>query len=95
MKPMEINSQVHCRRIFVGLLVSKNFGSNQARSTLPNRWAHLWVMQGAAGNDLLKRDKSCYDFDSLLAQLEEKGGATIQQSAQDQGLLNKLMRQSS
>ena len=61
-----------------GLLgVKESLGSSQARSTLPNRWAHLWVMQGAAGNDLLKRDKSCYDFDSLLAQLEENGGATI------------------
>tara|TARA_A100001035_G_scaffold187092_1_gene149203 strand:+ start:7819 stop:10485 length:2667 start_codon:yes stop_codon:yes gene_type:complete len=74
-----------------GLLgVKESLGSNQARSTLPNRWAHLWVMQGAAGNNLLKRDKSCYDFDSLLAQLEEKGGATIQQSAQDQRVIKQI-----
>ena len=74
-----------------GLLgVKESLGSNQARSILPNRWAHLWVMQGAAGNDLLKRDKSCYDFDSLLAQLEEKGGATIQQSAQDQRVIKQI-----
>ena len=74
-----------------GLLgVKESLGSNQARSTLPNRWAHLWVMQGASGNNLLKRDKSCYDFDSLLAQLEEKGGATIQQSAQDQRVIKQI-----
>ena len=70
--------------------VKESLGSNQARSILPNRWAHLWVMQGAAGNDLLKRDKSCYDFDSLLAQLEENGGATIQQSAQDQRVIKQI-----
>tara|TARA_Y100001970_G_C14259119_1_gene878127 strand:- start:5015 stop:7654 length:2640 start_codon:yes stop_codon:yes gene_type:complete len=70
--------------------VKESLGSRQAGSLLPKRWAHLWVMQGSAGNDLLKADKSSYEFDSLLLQLEKKGGAAIQISANDQRVLKKI-----
>ena len=74
-----------------GLLnVKESLSSTQARRILPNRWAHLWVMQGSAGNNLLKKDKSHYDFASLLSQLEEKGGAAIQQSAHDQRVVKQI-----
>ncbi len=74
-----------------GLLgVKESLGSRQVSTLLPTRWAHLWVMQGSAGNDLLKRDKSYYDFDSLLVQLEKKGGAAIQQSAHDQRVVQRI-----
>ena len=76
-----------------GLLgVRESISSKQAR-ILPNRWAHLWVMQGYAGDDLLKKDKSDYDFDSLLTQLEKKGGAAIQQSAQDQRVVKQIEKE--
>ncbi len=74
-----------------GLLgVKESLGSRQVSTLLPTRWAHLWVMQGSAGNDLLMRDKSYYDFDSLLVQLEKKGGAAIQQSAHDQRVVKRI-----
>ena len=76
-----------------GLLgVRESISSKQAR-ILPNRWAHLWVMQGYAGDDLLKKDKSDYDFDSLLTQLEKKGGAAIQQSVQDQRVVKQIEKE--
>ena len=70
--------------------VKESLGSRQVGTILPTRWAHLWVMQGSAGNDLFKQDKNYYDFDSLLLQLEEKGGAAIQQSVQDQLVVNLI-----
>ena len=70
--------------------VKESLGSRQVGTILPTRWAHLWVMQGSAGNDLFKQDKNFYDFDSLLLQLEEKGGAAIQQSVQDQLVVNLI-----
>ena len=74
-----------------GLLgVKESLGSRQVSTLLPTRWAHLWVMQGSAGNDLLNRDKNYYDFDSLLVQLEKKGGAAIQQSAKDQRVVKRI-----
>jgi len=59
-------------------------GSKQATTVLPTRWAHLWVMQGFAGDNILEAGKASYDFDGLLAQLEQSGGAAVQQSAHDQ-----------
>ena len=73
--------------------VKESLGSKQAKTILPSRWAHLWVMQGSSGDDLLKEDKSFYDFDSLLRQLEKKGGATIQQSNQDQRVVKEIERE--
>ena len=73
--------------------VKESLGSKQAKTILPSRWAHLWVMQGSSGDDLLKEDKSFYDFDSLLRQLDKKGGAAIQQSTQDQRVVREIERE--
>ncbi|WP_269622696.1 AAA family ATPase [Prochlorococcus marinus] len=70
--------------------VKESLGSRQANSLLASRWAHLWVMQGSALNNLLNKDKSSYDFDSLVSQLEKKGGATIQQSIHDQKVVKEI-----
>ena len=73
--------------------VKESLGSKQAKTILPSRWAHLWVMQGSSGDDLLKEDKSFYDFDSLLRQLDKKGGAAIQQSTQDQRVVREIEKE--
>ena len=70
--------------------VGETLGSRQASNVLPTRWAHLWVMQGSAGDDLLEAGKASYDFDALLAQLEQSGGAAIQQSAHDQRVAQRI-----
>ena len=72
------------------LRVKESLGSRQVSNILPTRWAHLWVTQGSSGDNLLKKDKNFYDFDSLLIKLEEKGGAVIQQSAKDQLVVNRI-----
>ncbi|MCX5968095.1 MAG: AAA family ATPase [Cyanobacteria bacterium] len=58
--------------------VGEIVGSKQAGSVLPSRWAHLWVMQGSGGDDLLARGGSHYDLDALINQLEQGGGAAMQ-----------------
>lgn len=72
--------------------VSEMVGSKQARSVLPSRWAHLWVRQGDAGDDLLARGKGSYDFDQLRRQLERSGGAAVQQSAHDQRVEQRIQQ---
>jgi DNA repair exonuclease SbcCD ATPase subunit len=67
-------------------------GSKQANSVLPSRWAHLWVRQGDAGEDLLAKGKSSYDFDQLRRQLERSGGAAVQQSAHDQRVEQRIQQ---
>ena len=76
--------------------VKESLGSRQAGSILPTRWAHLWVMQGRSGTNLLDAGKDSYDFDALLEQMAHCGGAAVQQSPHDQrvarqidGLLNQ------
>lgn len=70
--------------------VSETVGSKQAGTVLPSRWAHLWVRQGDAGNDLLEKGKTNYDFDRLRLQLEQSGGAAVQQSAHDQRVEQRI-----
>jgi uncharacterized protein YhaN len=70
--------------------LSETIGSRQANTVLPSRWAHLWVMQGAAGHDLLAAGKAHYDFDALRSELERGGGAAVLQSDNDQRLLSQL-----
>ena len=70
--------------------VKETVGSRQATTILPTRWAHLWVMQGAAGDNLLEAGKAHYDFDALLAQLEQSGGAVVQQSTHDQRVAQRI-----
>jgi len=64
--------------------VGETLGSRQAGTVLPSRWAHLWVRQGASGDNLLAAGKGSYDFDRLRLQLERSGGAAVQQSVHDQ-----------
>jgi len=70
--------------------VQETLGSRQASTVLPTRWAHLWVMQGSAGDNLLEAGKAHYDFDALLAQLEQSGGAVVQQSSHDQRVVQRI-----
>ncbi|WP_115160791.1 AAA family ATPase [Synechococcus sp. UW86] len=70
--------------------VKETLGSRQASTVLPTRWAHLWVMQGAAGDNFLEAGKAHYDFDALLAQLEQSGGAVVQQSSHDQRVAQRV-----
>jgi DNA repair exonuclease SbcCD ATPase subunit len=70
--------------------VAETLGSKQANSVLPSRWAHLWVRQGDAGDDVLAKGRISYDFDQLRLQLERSGGAAVQQSALDQQVEQRL-----
>jgi len=70
--------------------VGEIVGSRQAGTVLPSRWAHLWVRQGASGDDLLAAGKGSYDFDRLRLQLERSGGAAVQQSAHDQRVEQRI-----
>ena len=51
--------------------VNETLGSRQAGSLLRGRWAHLWVMQGRSGDDLLAQGGAHYDLDALVGQLEQ------------------------
>jgi hypothetical protein len=69
--------------------VKETLGSRQAGSLLRGRWAHLWVMQGRSGDDLLAQGGAHYDLDALVGQLEQGGGSAMQ-SPQDQQLASRL-----
>ena len=71
------------------LAVGETLGSRQAGSLLKGRWAHLWVMQGRSGEDLLAQGGAHYDLDALVGQLE-RGGGTAMQSPQDQQVASRL-----
>ena len=64
-------------------------GSRQAGSLLRGRWAHLWVMQGRSGDDLLAQGGAHYDLAALVGQLE-RGGGSAMQSPQDQQVASRL-----
>ena len=49
----------------------------RAVSALDKCWAHLWVVQGQAGNDPLQ-DRETYPLEPLIRQLEQQGGAALQ-----------------
>ena len=70
--------------------VKESLGSRQAGSILPTRWAHLWVMQGMSGRNLLDAGKHSYDFDALLEQMEHLGGAAVQNSPHDQRVAREV-----
>ena len=70
--------------------VTETLGSRQANTLLPGRWAHLWVMQGSAGQDLLAAGRNHYDFDTLRSELERLGGAAVLQSDHDQRVIARL-----
>ena len=69
--------------------VRETLGSRQAGSLLRGRWAHLWVMQGRSGDDLLAQGGAHYDLEALVGQLE-KGGGSAMQSPKDQQVASRL-----
>lgn len=69
--------------------VEEILGSRQANRILPSRWAHLWVMQGDAGQDLLGRGPEHYALDALIEQLEARAEGALQ-SPLDQRIHDEL-----
>ncbi len=69
--------------------VKETLGSRQAGSLLRGRWAHLWVMQGRSGDDLLAQGGAHYDLEALVGQLEQGGGSAMQ-SPKDQQVASRL-----
>ncbi len=67
----------------------ESLGSRQAGSLLRGRWAHLWVMQGRSGEDLLAQGGASYDLEALVGQLE-RGGGSAMQSPNDQQVASRL-----
>ena len=60
-------------------------------SALDKCWAHLWVVQGQAGNDPLQ-DRETYPLEPLIRQLEQRGGAALQ-SRLDQQVAGRIDEQ--
>lgn len=69
--------------------VSESLGSRQANRQLPGRWAHLWVMQGEAGRDLLAQGAEHYALAALIEALEAKAEGALQ-SPLDQRVNDQL-----
>ena len=69
--------------------ISEIIGSRQAARVLPSRWAHLWVMQGDAGRDLLQLGGEHYDLRALIEELERRADDALQ-SPLDQHLHDQL-----
>jgi len=69
--------------------VSESLGSRQANRQLPGRWAHLWVMQGEAGRDLLAQGAEHYALADLIEALEAKAEGALQ-SPLDQRVNDQL-----
>ena len=69
--------------------VEEMIGSRQVNRVLPTRWAHLWVMQGLAGRNLLELDGNHYDLNGLMAALENQASESLQ-SPLDQHIHDQL-----
>lgn len=57
---------------------------------LPERWAHLWVRQGSAGDNPIEGHQERYDYGRLVDQLQGRGQADAVASALDQQVLAQL-----
>ncbi|MBU6353982.1 MAG: AAA family ATPase, partial [Cyanobacteria bacterium REEB498] len=57
---------------------------------LPERWAHLWVRQGNAGDNPLEGNQERYDYGRLVDQLQGRGGGVAVTSPLDQQVLAQL-----
>jgi len=57
---------------------------------LPERWAHLWVRQGSAGDNPLEGNQERYDYGRLADQLQGRGGGVAVTSPLDQQVLAQL-----
>ncbi|EAQ69383.1 AAA domain protein [Synechococcus sp. RS9909] len=71
------------------LSVPESLGSRQVNRQLPGRWAHLWVMQGEAGRDLLAQGAEHYALAALIEALEAKAEGALQ-SPLDQRVNDQL-----
>ena len=88
--PQPLTGAVAEEHLAALLGVNEMLGARQASRVLPSRWAHLWVMQGNAGENPLAAGTTHYDFDALRQQLEQSGGAAVQESAGDQRVQARL-----
>ena len=86
-----LSGQAAEERLAQLLGVDTMLGGKQAGS-LPARWAHLWVMQGRAGEDVLEGDPQHYEGERLIEALEARGGATVMQSPRDLAVMEALER---
>ena len=57
---------------------------------LPERWAHLWVRQGNAGDNPIEGSQERYDYGRLVEQLQGRGSAEAMASRLDQRVLAEL-----
>jgi len=69
--------------------IEEIIGSRQVNRILPTRWAHLWVMQGLAGRNLLELDGTYYDLNGLITALETQASESLQ-SPLDQAIHAQL-----
>ncbi|KZR88348.1 AAA family ATPase [Synechococcus sp. MIT S9508] len=76
-------------QLAVLLGVEEIIGSRQVNRVLPTRWAHLWVMQGLAGRNLLDLSGEHYDLKRLITALEGQAEQSLQ-SPMDQQVYNHL-----
>ena len=76
-------------QLAVLLGVEEIIGSRQVNRVLPTRWAHLWVMQGLAGRNLLELSAEHYDLKGLITALEGQAEQSLQ-SPIDQQVYNQL-----
>ena len=76
-------------QLAVLLGVDEIIGSRQVNRVLPTRWAHLWVMQGLAGRNLLDLSGEHYDLKGLITALEGQAEQSLQ-SPMDQQVYNQL-----
>ena len=76
-------------QLAVLLGVEEIIGSRQVNRVLPTRWAHLWVMQGLAGRNLLDLSGEHYDLKGLITALEGQAEQSLQ-SPMDQQVYNQL-----
>ena len=63
----------------------------RASTVLDRCWAHLWVVQGQAGQNPLQ-DRQTYPLEQLIRQLEQRGGAALQ-SPLDQQVVDRIDEQ--
>ncbi len=60
------------------LCVDEIVGSRQASRILPNRWAHLWVRQGLASENLFDRPQDAYELKDIIKELQKVSNSSFQ-----------------
>jgi len=72
------------------LRVNGMISGKQTKTTLPNRWAHLWVWQGNSGYSPLEAASESHQ--TLREKLQEKVGTNLSASRTDNQLIAKLQK---